>query len=122
MEDLDWSNQMLEWALNDTRKLINSMKPIFSSLYELFSGEIEIADDRSNEVEEWLIKTYWEIIRKKAEFVSKDIKETKDDASNFTEAQEFLSIKEHVRSALGDVDSKDVWDRLEENQKEGGET
>ena len=96
MQDLDDLNRNLGKVLRDREDLIKRSETLFNAMYELYIEELDSPETADHGLKEWLPQKYWEFIEQKVKSISKGLTRAKDNIYDFTEKDEFLSLKEQT--------------------------
>lgn len=107
--DLINANDRLGIILNERKHLLDLAPKLFNLL-------CEFSDDGQDETDGWIVDTYWTIVKRKIEDFSITLHDAKEEANEFSVAEEFKALKTEATKCLTDIglDIKEAWERLEE--------
>nr|VFK39659.1 MAG: hypothetical protein BECKSD772F_GA0070984_10464 [Candidatus Kentron sp. SD]VFK44457.1 MAG: hypothetical protein BECKSD772E_GA0070983_10384 [Candidatus Kentron sp. SD]VFK81346.1 MAG: hypothetical protein BECKSD772D_GA0070982_13201 [Candidatus Kentron sp. SD] len=97
MAELHNANHNLKYAVEAWDETEKQAKAIFEALHKFFYYELDSSGGQITR--EWLLEKYWELIKKKIQFVAKDITEAKEEA-DYSEREELECLKEMTTDFL----------------------
>lgn len=107
------ANDWLESTLNERKRLLDIAPKLFKLLLDLFEDDL---DKDQGDTEKWVIKTYWEIIKRRIEGFSIELTNAKQDARDYSLAEEFEALKADTTRCLEKdhgLDIRETWERLD---------
>ena len=102
------ANDWLETILSKRKRLLDLAPKLFNLLREF-------SDDDQDETDTWIVEMYWKIVKRKIENFAINLHDTKQEAQDFSVAEEFIALKSEITKCLTDIDSdiEEEWERLE---------
>ena len=102
------ANDWLEITLNERKRLLDLAPKLFKLL-------LEFCDDDQLDTDEWIVKTYWRIVKRRINGFAVDMTIAKQGAQDSSVAKEFEALKQGTTECLEDssLDIREEWESMQ---------
>ena len=103
------ANDGLEHVLNERKRLLDLAPKLFDMLFNF-------CKDCLSETDEFIVETYWEIVKRRIEALAIDLHHAKQEAENYSVEEEFEALRSDATDCLREnhnADIREKWEQLE---------